>query len=227
VFASVNTAPAYSYDAYGVALQGTAPLANLNYAGMFLNSDSGLYLTQYRAYDPIVGRWLSRDPLTEVGDVNLYRYVGDAPTVYRDPSGLWQVTVSGGDGIGGIVTIGYNSGQWSFGAWGGVGAGLSARYDPENKPCQPSGFVPSARINANWQAGSFGGGGVNGTFTSPNTGSVTGSISYGKGLAGSITANPQYPAANVSASALTLGAGTSAAGGIGGTYTRPSSQCGC
>jgi RHS repeat-associated protein len=159
VFASVNTAPAYSYDAYGVALQGTAPLANLNYAGMFLNSDSGLYLTQYRAYDPIVGRWLSRDPLTEVGDVNLYRYVGDAPTVYRDPSGLWQVTVSGGDGIGGIVTIGYNSGQWSFGAWGGVGAGLSARYDPENKPCQPTGFVPSARINANWQAGSFGGGG--------------------------------------------------------------------
>jgi hypothetical protein len=29
---------------------------------MFYNADSGLYLTRYRAYDPISGRWLSRDP---------------------------------------------------------------------------------------------------------------------------------------------------------------------
>jgi RHS repeat-associated protein len=29
---------------------------------MFYNVDSGLYLTQYRAYDPNAVRWLSRDP---------------------------------------------------------------------------------------------------------------------------------------------------------------------
>jgi RHS repeat-associated protein len=32
---------------------------------MFFNADSGLYLTQYRAYDPVPGRWLSRDPIGE------------------------------------------------------------------------------------------------------------------------------------------------------------------
>jgi RHS repeat-associated protein len=70
VFASTSSAPAYSYDPYGNALQGTAPLTDFNYAGMFYNADSGLYLTQYRAYDPVSGRWLSRDPLGEVGQLS-------------------------------------------------------------------------------------------------------------------------------------------------------------
>ena len=65
VFASASSAPAYAYDPYGNPLQGTAPLTDFNYAGMFYNADSGLYLTQYRAYDPVAGRWLSRDPLGE------------------------------------------------------------------------------------------------------------------------------------------------------------------
>jgi RHS repeat-associated protein len=66
VFASTASAPAYRNDPYGNALQGTAPLTDFNYAGMFYNADSGLYLTQYRAYDPVAGRWLSRDPLGEL-----------------------------------------------------------------------------------------------------------------------------------------------------------------
>lgn len=32
---------------------------------MFYNPDSGLNFTMYRAYDPVAGRWLSRDPLGE------------------------------------------------------------------------------------------------------------------------------------------------------------------
>lgn len=52
--------------------------------------DSGLYLTNFRAYDPVIGRWLSRDPLEESGDpsANLYAYVGGSPTVLIDPLGL-------------------------------------------------------------------------------------------------------------------------------------------
>ena len=69
VFASAGSAPAYGYDPYGNALQTTAPLTDFGYAGMFYNADSGLYLTQYRAYDPVSGRWLSRDPLGEVSDI--------------------------------------------------------------------------------------------------------------------------------------------------------------
>jgi RHS repeat-associated protein len=68
VFASTSSAPAYGYDPYGVPLQVTAPLTDLVYGGMFYNADSGLYLTQYRAYDPVPGRWLSRDALGELSE---------------------------------------------------------------------------------------------------------------------------------------------------------------
>jgi RHS repeat-associated protein len=77
VFASASNAPAYGYDPYGSALQTAAPLTDFNYSGMFYNADSGLYLTQYRAYDPLAGRWLSRDLTGEGSDpaANLYAYV--------------------------------------------------------------------------------------------------------------------------------------------------------
>ena len=96
VFATTSSAPAYSYDPYpyGNALQGTAPLTDFNYAGMFYNADSGLYLTQYRAYDPVSGRWLSRDPMGESSDLaaNLYRYVEGNPISLVDPRGLAGIT---------------------------------------------------------------------------------------------------------------------------------------
>src|SRR5262249_36889784 len=39
-------------------------------------------------FDPRTGRWLTEDPLLfEAGDSNLYRYVGNHPTLGTDPSG--------------------------------------------------------------------------------------------------------------------------------------------
>jgi RHS repeat-associated protein len=90
VFASTSSAPAFSYDPYGVPLQTTTPVTDFNYAGMFTNADSGLDLTQYRAYDPVAGRWLSRDPLGEASNplANLYPYVDGNPISDIDPLGL-------------------------------------------------------------------------------------------------------------------------------------------
>lgn len=90
VFASASSAPAYSYDPYGVPLQTTAPLTDFGYAGMFTNPESGLNLTWYRAYDPAVGRWISRDPKGEETDpqANLYSYVWNSPLNGVDPNGL-------------------------------------------------------------------------------------------------------------------------------------------
>jgi RHS repeat-associated protein len=105
VFASTTSAPAYSYDPYGNALQATAPVADFNYAGMFYHADSGLYLTHYRAYDPVPGRWLSRDPMGRqddptlgespqpdqqafVGGASMYIYANSSPLVYVDDDGL-------------------------------------------------------------------------------------------------------------------------------------------
>lgn len=39
-------------------------------------------------YNPLLGRWMEEDPLGfDAGDVNLYRYVGNDPTTYVDPTG--------------------------------------------------------------------------------------------------------------------------------------------
>jgi RHS repeat-associated protein len=47
------------------------------------------YYARARDYDPVVGRWLQRDPIKfEGGDTNLYAYVGNDPVNYVDPSGL-------------------------------------------------------------------------------------------------------------------------------------------
>jgi RHS repeat-associated protein len=66
VFSTVQT---YDYDPYGKPTQmpTSGPLTDFRYAGMFYHADSGLYLTQYRIYDPRTARWLSRDPLGEIG----------------------------------------------------------------------------------------------------------------------------------------------------------------
>ncbi len=40
-------------------------------------------------YNPEIGRWMSKDPVGFLGkDANLYRYVGNSPMNYVDPSGL-------------------------------------------------------------------------------------------------------------------------------------------
>jgi uncharacterized protein RhaS with RHS repeats len=42
------------------------------------------------SYDPTIGRWISQDPIGfKAGDANIYRYVGNSPTLSMDPSGLW------------------------------------------------------------------------------------------------------------------------------------------
>jgi len=58
------------------------------YAGLWHHAPSGLDLATYRAYDAANRRWISRDPLGEGVDYNLYRYCGNNPISRVDPSGL-------------------------------------------------------------------------------------------------------------------------------------------
>ncbi|GDY15023.1 hypothetical protein LBMAG53_39010 [Planctomycetota bacterium] len=85
----------YAYSAWGertrVAGVGDPAFPDVKpgYTGHFHHAASGLVLTWYRAYDPVVGRWLSRDPIGESGGMNLYGYVGNSPISLIDPLGLW------------------------------------------------------------------------------------------------------------------------------------------
>jgi RHS repeat-associated protein len=82
----------YDYDPYGrsTTVLGTTP-TDFNFTGLYRHSKSNLDLAVYRAYDPDLGRWLSRDPIGEDGGVNLYDYVGGEPASRVDPQGLtWK-----------------------------------------------------------------------------------------------------------------------------------------
>jgi RHS repeat-associated protein len=79
----------YDYDPYGrvTLIQGTN-LADFQYAGYYEHQPSGLNLTNYRAYDPNTGKWINRDPLAELGGVNLYGYCANDPINQIDVFGL-------------------------------------------------------------------------------------------------------------------------------------------
>ena len=82
----------FTYDLFGRRTGATGDLnADFGFAGMFWAAAADLNLTLYRAYDPTVGRWLSRDPLAQAefeAGTNLYVYAGNDPVGRRDPFGL-------------------------------------------------------------------------------------------------------------------------------------------
>jgi RHS repeat-associated protein len=78
------------YDSFGNILSesNAANGDRFKYAGMQYDGTTGLSYDQARWYDPVTGRFISRDPSGfGGGDANLYRYVGNGPTDAIDPSG--------------------------------------------------------------------------------------------------------------------------------------------
>src|SRR6266498_2608269 len=91
--ATGNGAPTASrFDGYGLrsAFSGT-DLSVLKWAGgQQYQSDlpGGLMEVGARQYDPVAGRFLSRDPIGFGGGLNLYAYCAGDPVNSSDPSGL-------------------------------------------------------------------------------------------------------------------------------------------
>ena len=59
------------------------------FQGLKINGATGLAYSRNRDYSPTLGRFIILDPVGfEAGDINLYRFVGNNPVVWSDPSGL-------------------------------------------------------------------------------------------------------------------------------------------
>jgi RHS repeat-associated protein len=99
---------------------------------MYEHATSGLNLTQYRAYDPNVGRWLSRDPIGESGGIDLYGYVGNSPTNAIDPFGLLAYVLS--------LSLSAEAGIMGAGTGGSSAWGLGISFDSWNGIPYPSDF---------------------------------------------------------------------------------------
>ncbi len=86
-----NIVKEITYDSYGNILKDTNPdfKVPFGFAGGLYDEDTKLVHFGYREYDPVSGRWLSKDPLLfGGGDSNLYGYVLNDPVNLVDPWGL-------------------------------------------------------------------------------------------------------------------------------------------
>lgn len=86
----------YEYDVFGAIRDSGGSSANdWLFTGEQEDGDTGLYYLRARYYDPSIGRFLGRDPIPFI---NRYAYVGNNPTNWTDPSGLYLVSHIGAGG---------------------------------------------------------------------------------------------------------------------------------
>ncbi|QKT03787.1 RHS repeat-associated core domain-containing protein [Ectothiorhodospiraceae bacterium 2226] len=86
----------YHYSPYGEVLSaGEASDNPLQYTGRE-NDQTGLYYYRARYYDPVLKRFVSRDPIGLGGGLNFYAYVGGSPIGYVDPEGQRGQRSTGG-----------------------------------------------------------------------------------------------------------------------------------
>lgn len=78
------------YDPYGQKLNGVGE--KIGYTGHAFDAESGLTYMQARFYDPLVGRFLSEDPVhfedSDMRTFNRYSYANNSPYTNTDPYGL-------------------------------------------------------------------------------------------------------------------------------------------
>jgi RHS repeat-associated protein len=91
----------YAYDAFGAvrflapdyASRSTSTLGwDWLFHGEFQDADTGLYNYGFRYYHGTLGKWLSMDPIEEIGGLNRSTFLFNSPTRTRDELGLKQLT---------------------------------------------------------------------------------------------------------------------------------------
>lgn len=115
----------YRYDAFGkvtVTNASTTATADSSfygnrflYTGREWIAEAGLYDYRNRVYSAALGRFMQTDPiLFEAGDVNVYRYVGNAVIIFIDPFGLELVFAGGGPQVNHGTGPGQSTGWAGF-----------------------------------------------------------------------------------------------------------------
>jgi RHS repeat-associated protein len=97
-------------NASGTVLSGTGIANDILYTGRNYDYETGNYFYRARYYNPVLGRFISRDLLSGAEfsqGTNLYAYTSNSYLNMNDPMGLNPVTYTAGaaDGIGAIATV--------------------------------------------------------------------------------------------------------------------------
>ena len=116
------------YDEFGNALTDSNPgFTPFGFAGGLYDADTGLVRFGARDYDPIIGRWTSKDPIKFFGgDENLYGYTLNNPANLIDIDGLyWEYSQSTGN----ITYVDKSTGERTQ-----IGSGYSGKGEGLNNP---------------------------------------------------------------------------------------------
>jgi len=87
-----STVATYRYDPFGNTISSSGSLASANvyrFSSKEIHVASAMYYYGYRFYDPNLQRWLNRDPIEELGGINLYLFTRNGPLNRIDPFG-WE-----------------------------------------------------------------------------------------------------------------------------------------
>ena len=111
--ANGNITATFDYAPYGSQALGTAP-SGPGYTGHVNDPDTGLVYMQARYYDPVVGRFISTDPVGPAAgnpfNFNRFAYANNSPAVNIDPDGRCTGSLfcdGSGAGVPGVVGAGY------------------------------------------------------------------------------------------------------------------------
>ncbi|NLH71562.1 MAG: RHS repeat-associated core domain-containing protein [Verrucomicrobia bacterium] len=89
--ANGNACARYEYGPFAEPIRVSGPMGKLNpvrFSSKYTDDESGFLYYGYRFYNPSTGRWLSRDPIGELGGDNLYGFVDNDPLSFVDFLGL-------------------------------------------------------------------------------------------------------------------------------------------
>jgi RHS repeat-associated protein len=96
--ANQNVQSSTKYDAWGNILQASGTITNpylyVGELGYYGDGDAGMYLLTQRWYNPLIGRFVVRDPLKR-GSADTYAYCHDDPLVLVDPLGQRCIHIFG------------------------------------------------------------------------------------------------------------------------------------
>jgi len=99
-----NIVQSYRYDSFGMVTPGTQFENSYAYTAREWDRETGLYYYRARYYDPMDGRFISKDPIGfEGGDVNLFGMTSNDPINWVDPNGLKSMMVRSLPAAGGFA----------------------------------------------------------------------------------------------------------------------------
>lgn len=132
-----------AYSSFGILVSQTnsANQPFILWTGRPYESTLGLQNNWHRWYDPVLGKWISEDPIGfGGGDGNLNRYVSNGPVLYFDPTGFEDEWGSGGWWYLNPWAYNFPFGQHGVTNWlGGVyraqgeGADMERRYRTQER----------------------------------------------------------------------------------------------